>query len=343
MFALSKAYGYGDDLPPSMGEAPAVVPIAAGPDPDGCTTLWKMIKVRLLSKSAHKGKVVRFRKEGGDEEFDSVSQVYEFVINGGVGPFRLELEHMAVAHDAFVALVVGRATTRFVSAPFSDAVKSRFARDLSYSSNAIEGNTCTTAEADAIIAAGAAETEAAAQILGHYRVAMALHQFARDPASLASINTSVLEEWHTGLNIAGLAPEKVGHVRREGSPEVIIRSSAHRFALSKDVPAKLESLFEWLQGVQLDLNNGIGVATEAHYRLVDIHPFPDGNGRVSRLFMNAVLLAAGFPMTSIMPGVEEVYYLALQAADQGKGLRLLERIVAEAAWRSLELDAALAP
>ena len=36
-------------------------------------------------------------------------------------------------------------------------------------------------------------------------------------------------------------------------------------------------------------------AFAAHYRLVAIHPFGDGNGRTARLLMNTLLLRGGYP------------------------------------------------
>lgn len=339
LFSVAKAHGYDAVVPPAQLEAAAAVAVAPpAQGVDGPKALWKLLKVLILAKSMHKGKAVQFCKEGEDVSFDHVSQLYEYIIHGGRGAFRVLLEHMTLSHSAFLDLVVSRATAS-AATPLSDDVQSRLARDLSYSSNAIEGNSSTTEEVDLIIAAGTADTEAAAEILGHYHVALALYQH---PTSLASVSTGKIEEWHAGLQIAGLVADKVGRVRREGSPEVIIRSSAHRFAQSKDVPAKLEALWEWLRSVHVDLRTGIQVATEAHYRLLDIHPFADGNGRVSRLLMNAVLLAAGFPMTSLMPGMEDIYFSALRAADRGQGLQLLQRIIAEALWRSMELAAAVA-
>jgi Fic family protein len=41
------------------------------------------------------------------------------------------------------------------------------------------------------------------------------------------------------------------------------------------------------------------LAAEMHERLVNIHPFIDGNGRTSRLIMNLILLQYGFPLAII--------------------------------------------
>lgn len=41
-------------------------------------------------------------------------------------------------------------------------------------------------------------------------------------------------------------------------------------------------------------------AALAHYKLVDIHPFTDGNGRTSRLLMNLILIRAGYPPVIIL-------------------------------------------
>jgi len=58
-------------------------------------------------------------------------------------------------------------------------------------------------------------------------------------------------------------------------------------------------------------------AALAHYKLVFIHPFLDGNGRTSRLLMNLVLMRAGFPPVIIRRSDREVYYRHLQTANEG--------------------------
>ena len=53
----------------------------------------------------------------------------------------------------------------------------------------------------------------------------------------------------------------------------------------------------------------------AHRRLVDIHPFTDGNGRIARLLMNMVLLNKGYQIISIPPVLRHEYISALKASQ----------------------------
>lgn len=50
------------------------------------------------------------------------------------------------------------------------------------------------------------------------------------------------------------------------------------------------------------VNSYCRYAALAHYKLVDIHPFTDGNGRTSRLIMNLILLRSGYPPVIISKG-----------------------------------------
>ena len=60
------------------------------------------------------------------------------------------------------------------------------------------------------------------------------------------------------------------------------------------------------------------VSAFAHRRLVDIHPFVDGNGRTARLMMNLVLVNKGYCVVSIPPIWRQEYISALVAAQRTK-------------------------
>uniref|UniRef100_A0A915CNL6 Fido domain-containing protein n=1 Tax=Ditylenchus dipsaci TaxID=166011 RepID=A0A915CNL6_9BILA len=54
----------------------------------------------------------------------------------------------------------------------------------------------------------------------------------------------------------------------------------------------------WLNDEETLRLDAVELAALAHYKLVFIHPFIDGNGRTSRLLMNFILMQAGFPQLS---------------------------------------------
>ena len=60
-------------------------------------------------------------------------------------------------------------------------------------------------------------------------------------------------------------------------------------------------------------------AFTAHRRLVDIHPFNDGNGRTARLLMNLILIRGGYPPIAVRPEDRLAYLQALQRAQAGQG------------------------
>ena len=57
------------------------------------------------------------------------------------------------------------------------------------------------------------------------------------------------------------------------------------------------------------------MAALVHLRFVTIHPFGDGNGRVSRLMMNFVLNRNHYPMLNIEYKNRNSYYRALERSQ----------------------------
>ena len=74
----------------------------------------------------------------------------------------------------------------------------------------------------------------------------------------------------------------------------------------------------------------------AHRRLVDIHPFNDGNGRTARLLMNLILIRGGYPPIAVRPEDRPAYVRALQLSQAGHGSLSFDNLLYE------RLDATLA-
>ena len=96
---------------------------------------------------------------------------------------------------------------------------------------------------------------------------------------------------------------------------VIISGSEHRPPEPLAVPGLVGDLVEWIN-LNAD-KDPIIVATIAHHQLAAIHPFKDGNGRVSRLLMNLILMQHGVPICNIKQERRPLYYEALSFADVG--------------------------
>ena len=98
----------------------------------------------------------------------------------------------------------------------------------------------------------------------------------------------------------------------------------------------LESFIEWLNAPETLSLHPVKYAALAHYKLVFIHPFSDGNGRTSRLLMNLIMMQAGYPPVIIRKQDRHIYYRTLQLANEGD-VRPFVRFIAECAEKTLDV------
>ena len=70
----------------------------------------------------------------------------------------------------------------------------------------------------------------------------------------------------------------------------------------------INKLIVWFNSYTALSLHPVRLSALAHYKLVYIHPFHDGNGRTSRLLMNLVLMQAGYPPVIIRRADRELYY-----------------------------------
>ncbi len=104
-------------------------------------------------------------------------------------------------------------------------------------------------------------------------------------------------------------------------------------------PGQLEralgKFIEWLNHPDRSNLHAVQLAALAHYKLVHIHPFADGNGRTSRLLMNLVLMQSGFPPVIIRKQDRQDYFRRLVLANEGD-VRPFIRLIAECTERTLD-------
>jgi Fic family protein len=116
------------------------------------------------------------------------------------------------------------------------------------------------------------------------------------------------------------------------SPELVMKRSRpdlaryvrtetgrHVFPAPAEIPARMGDFALWLRTAP----DTPGPAFDAHSRLVDIHPFNDGNGRTARLLMNLILIRGGYPPVAIRPEDRLRYIRALQESQAGLGASML--------------------
>lgn len=66
---------------------------------------------------------------------------------------------------------------------------------------------------------------------------------------------------------------------------------------------------------EISISDYIENAIAIHHHLTVIHPFHDGNGRISRMFLNWLFRLKGLPPVYLKYDIKDYYYEALQIAD----------------------------
>uniref|UniRef100_W5LIK5 Protein adenylyltransferase FICD n=1 Tax=Astyanax mexicanus TaxID=7994 RepID=W5LIK5_ASTMX len=102
-----------------------------------------------------------------------------------------------------------------------------------------------------------------------------------------------------------------------------------------DLDRHMQELLQWLNSEDALHLHPVEFAALAHYKLVYVHPFVDGNGRTSRLLMNLVLMQARYPPITIRKEQRAEYYAALDTANEGD-VRPFIRFIAKCTEMTLD-------
>lgn len=202
-----------------------------------------------------------------------------------------------------------------------------------YHSNAIEGSSITLPETRAILLDGL--TVNGKPLREHLEVIN--HKHAIDfveTLALASVpfTEHTIRQIHT-LVLRTIDDENAGRYRRV---QVYITGSEHVPPEPVAVPPLMADLGQWLTSDEFVGLHPVEQAALAHLRLVDIHPFVDGNGRTARLLMNLLLIRHGYPPAIIHYERRVAYYTSLEKAH-GQKVEPFLTLIAETVDRSLDM------
>jgi Fic family protein len=128
------------------------------------------------------------------------------------------------------------------------------------------------------------------------------------------------QETYTVVNDLGLQEHELvkGAYKTEfNNPLNIDKNEVHGYAPPLDTAPEMARLVEELRSVEFQNASPLLQAAYAHYAFVCIHPFPDGNGRVSRALASIYLYREpGLPLV-VFADQKPGYIAALESADGG--------------------------
>lgn len=195
-----------------------------------------------------------------------------------------------------------------------------------YHSNAIEGNTLTLSETKLVIEEG---ITVGGKSLNEYleaRNTSRAYDLIEGLTKEKEINHTILQQIHETVT-EGLI-EDAGKYRTKN---VRITGAVKTPPNFTKVPGLVSGLLENLKKTEA---HSIQKTAYLHHRLVEIHPFTDGNGRVARLLINLFLIRNGYPPIVLRKEDRAKYYRCLKSADAGN-LRPFANFIARAVDESL--------
>lgn len=194
--------------------------------------------------------------------------------------------------------------------------------ELTYTSNAIEGNTLNAAETTLVveqgITIGGKPLKDHLEAIDHYEAIRYVREIARRTVPLTEMDVRNLH----GLVVQRSRPDIAGRYAGQGR-YVLTEGGRHSFPSPTEIPALMGDYARWLAGAP----DTPQTAFDAHRRLVDVHPFDDGNGRTARLLMNLILIRGGYPPVAVRPEDRPAYVTTLQEARSGEGAEAFDRLL----------------
>ena len=180
---------------------------------------------------------------------------------------------------------------------------------FTHHSNKIEGSTLTLRDVEAVVDNNLLPKNRPVDDVIEAKAHMKIYE--QMITTTEELSMDLICKWHKEL-FQMTNHEIAGFIRNY---PVSITGSKYEPPLYKiEIEELLENLFDWYNEKK-DLLHPVFLASIMHYRFVAIHPFGDGNGRMTRLLTNYILHKNNYPMFDIDASIRYQYYRALDKAD----------------------------
>ncbi len=208
-------------------------------------------------------------------------------------------------------------------------IQKYFRVGLTWSSNALEGNTLTISETkvlleDGLTVAGHPLSEVY-EAVGHGKA----YDYMFGLARAKTISVSDVKAMHR-LFYKAIDEENAGVWRGRS---VVVTGTDYRFPAPKELGAHMRGLEKWIEARRSDMHP-VEFAAELHLRFVSIHPFIDGNGRVARLLTNLSLIQDGYMLAIVPPVLRAEYLAAIGAYQRSANASAFCQFIAERVYES---------
>ncbi|KHO53792.1 MAG: hypothetical protein QT05_C0001G0014 [archaeon GW2011_AR13] len=266
---------------------------------------WKKISKFIGTGNLQKADVNKLKKEFELEL--KVNKDYEYLKKEQT----LEIEQLREIYNKGIKKLSKEEFVKFENSFFTE---------LTYNSNAIEGNTLSLEETSLIVNDGITpEGKTLREIYEAKNYVKAL-EFIRDYKG--DINELFILKIHS-IILKDLSENFAGRYREN---PVRVAGSDFSFPRPEKVPQLIRNLIYWYDKNKKKMH-AFELACLFSMKLVSIHPFVDGNGRVSRILMNFILQKKKYPWINIYKKQREKYLSAVRKANEENYEPILEFLI----------------
>lgn len=240
-----------------------------------------------------------------------------------------------------------------IKTEFKYKLDKKFRLEFNYNSNHLEGNTLSYNETELLLifdeTKGNHTLREYEEMQAHDVALKLIQEWAADierpltETNIKNLNKTILVKsfWKNAITPDRQETRreiKVGDYKEFPNSVRLTNGEIFHYASVTDTPILMGELIKWYRAEEEKKElHPVALAALLHYKFVCIHPFDDGNGRISRLLMNYVLFKNNLPPVVIKSAEKKKYLSALNSADAGDINSFIKYIAEQLEW-SLELS-----